>query len=75
MEGEEEEEQKGQARQKTQQRKPKEKIRCNPRLDELARPRKWALLALWKSFAETFDPERKEALRLRIQEEFSMTPE
>lgn len=56
-------------------RRHKKKIPCNPRLDELSRPRKWLVLAVWREFAWRFEPERLEWVRRRVQEEFCMSPE
>lgn len=53
----------------------KQKEKCNSRLDELAKPKKWAILGTYRENAHHFAPERLEVLRARIQEEFSMTPE
>lgn len=48
---------------------------CNCRIDELARPKRWIILNTWKEHGTHFDPERSQALRERVQEEFYMTPE
>jgi len=48
---------------------------CNARLEELAKPRKWYMLSTWKEFHNIFEPDRMQALKERVQEEFSMTPE
>lgn len=48
---------------------------CNARLEELAKPKKWLMLATWREHRYIFDPERMQMLKERIQEEFSMTPE
>uniref|UniRef100_A0A1Y1N9C0 Uncharacterized protein n=2 Tax=Photinus pyralis TaxID=7054 RepID=A0A1Y1N9C0_PHOPY len=48
---------------------------CNARIDELAKPNKRLLLDLWQNHAYHFPEERKEAIRLLLQEMFAMTPE
>lgn len=48
---------------------------CNVRLDELSKPRKWYLLSTYQENQNRFDPERLDKMRVKIQEEFSLTPE
>ncbi|KAF2902541.1 hypothetical protein ILUMI_03641 [Ignelater luminosus] len=48
---------------------------CNARIDELAKPNKRLVLALWQNYAYLFGPERREAIRLLLQELYAMTPE
>ncbi|GJQ77398.1 hypothetical protein Trydic_g20800 [Trypoxylus dichotomus] len=48
---------------------------CNARLEELAKPKKWLMLATWREHRYIFDQGRMQMLKEKIQEEFSMTPE
>ncbi|KAK5643540.1 hypothetical protein RI129_007385 [Pyrocoelia pectoralis] len=48
---------------------------CNARIEELAKPNKRLLLDLWQNYAHHFNEEKKEAIRLLLQEMFAMTPE
>ncbi|KAK4886329.1 hypothetical protein RN001_002600 [Aquatica leii] len=48
---------------------------CNARLDELAKPNKRLILDLWQNYSYLFTDDRKETIRLLVQEMYAMTPE
>nr|XP_022913276.1 uncharacterized protein LOC111424086 [Onthophagus taurus] len=51
------------------------KPKCNMRLEELSRPKKWLMLGVWKEYHSVWDADRMQRFKLKVQEEFSMTPE
>lgn len=52
-----------------------EKKPCNARIDELAKPNKRLLAAVWESYGDSFSTDRREAVKELLQELYAMSPE